>query len=140
SLFFFSQRYATPGALHSFPTRRSSDLQVRPPEHGTQKGVGCAPAPATLLIHLEIGAAEIAAAVEHLHRRDAAFGGGFAEGVDDLPAHARILDAHFAAGAVAVHRAVLVILERAEDRQHLVPAPAAVAELRPVVPVLLLAA
>src|SRR5207302_6997182 len=83
SLFFFSQRYATPGALHSFPTRRSSDLQVRPPEHGTQKGVGCAPAPATLLIHLEIGAAEIAAAVEHLHRRDAAFGGGFAEGVDD---------------------------------------------------------
>ena len=41
---------------------------------------------------------------------------------------------------VAIHRAVLVVLQPLEHRQHLVPGPVLVAERRPVVVVLLLAA
>src|SRR5688572_16002033 len=102
--------------------------QVRPMHDRPQESVGRAPAPAALLVHLEVGAAEVVAAVEYLDRRDAALGRGLAPGVDDVPAHARILDAHLAAGAVAVDRAMLVVLQGAKDRQDLIPRPAAVAE------------
>src|SRR5712692_5085063 len=109
-------------------------------QHRAQERIGRAPAPAAALVHLEIGAPEVVAVVEYLDLGDAALGGGFAPGVDDLPAHARVLDAHFAAGAVSVGRTALVIFEGFENRQHIVPRPAAVAERRPMVPVLLLAA
>src|SRR5712692_11339761 len=103
-------------------------------QHRAQERIGRAPAPAAALVHLEIGAAEVVAVVEYLDLGDAALGGGFAPGVDDLPAHTRVLDAHFAAGAIPIGRTALIILKRFENRQHLVPGPAAVAERRPVVP------
>jgi hypothetical protein len=83
--------------------------------------VGRAPAPAAALVHLEVGAAEVVAAVENLDRRDAAFGGGFPPGVDDVPAHPRVLDAQLAACAVAVDRPVLVILERKKQGKNVLP-------------------
>src|SRR5213078_2176381 len=112
--------------------------EVRPMPYRPQEGVGRAPAPAALLVHLEVGAAEVVAVVEHFHRRDAAFGGSGSPGVDDVPAHARILDAHLAARAITVGWTAFVVLERPKNRQDVVPRPAAVAERGPVVPVLLL--
>ncbi len=114
--------------------------QIRPVRHRAQEGVGRAPAPAALLVHLEVGAAEVVAAVEHLDRRDAALGRRRAPGVDDLPAYARVLDAHLAAGAVAVDRAVLIVFQGKKQGQDFVPRPSPVAERGPVVPVLFLAA
>src|SRR6185503_17502791 len=102
-----------------------------------EEGASRAPAPAALLVHLEVGAAEVVAAVEGVNLRDAALGGGVAPGVDDVPAHARVLDADFAALAVEI---VGTVLQRFEYVQHVAPGPAPVAERRPVVPVLLLAA
>src|SRR3954464_8808622 len=110
--------------------------EVRPMHHGTQESVGGAPAPAALLVHLEVGAAEVVAAVEGADRRDAAFRRRVAPGVDDFPAHTRVLDAHFAASAVAIGGAAFVIFEGFEYWKNVVPRPAAVAERGPVVPVL----
>src|SRR5256714_5508571 len=92
----------------------SQNRQIGTMQNGAEKSVGGAPAPAALLVHLEVGAAEVAAAVEARDLRDAAFGRGLAPGVDDVPAHARVLDPHLAAGAVAVDRAALVVLQRFE--------------------------
>ena len=150
ALRFCVQRLSFPGKLDAerLPVRRAHPGNQRPGQHAEilalqrrpQEGVARAPAPAAALVHLEIGAAEIVAAVEHFHRRDAALGGRLAPGIDDIPAHARVLDAHLAARAVALRSAALVVLQRPEDRQHVVPRPAAVAERGPVVPVLPLAA
>src|SRR5258708_39819815 len=105
-----------------------------------QESVGCAPAPAALLVHLEVGAAEVVAAVEGLDRGDAACGGGFAPGVDDVPAYPRVLHPHLAAGAVTVGCAPFVIFKGLEYRENFIPGPPAIAEGGPVVPVLPLAA
>src|SRR5262249_49233682 len=113
------------------------DLQVRPVQHGAQESARRAPAPAALLVHLEIGAAEVVAAVEGGNAGNAALGGGLAPGVDDVPAHARVLDPDLAALTVEV---LGTVLERLEDVQDVVPRPTAVTERGPVVPVLLLAA
>src|SRR5687767_3534727 len=107
--------------------RAGHDGEIRAMDDRAQEGVGRAPAPAALLVHLEVGAAEVVAAVEDLDRRDAAFGRRLAPGIDDVPAHPRVLHPYLAVRAVAVHRAVLVVLEGFEYRQHLVPRPAAVA-------------
>ena len=53
-----------------------------------QEGAGRAPAPAALLVHLEVGAAEVVALVEHLDLRDAAFGSGL--GRSDLVVSTKI--------------------------------------------------
>src|SRR5689334_22446002 len=116
------------------------DAEVRPVRHRAEEGVGRAPAPAALLVHLEVRAAEVVAAVEAVDLGNAALGGGLAPGVDDVPAHARILDPHLAARAVDAVGAALVVFQGAEYRHDVVPGPAPVAERRPVVPVLLLAA
>src|SRR3990170_2474214 len=110
-------------------------MQYRP-----QEGARRAPAPAAALVHLEVGAAEVVAVVEHLDLRDAALRGGLAPGVDDLPVHARVLDAHLAPRAVAVGRPTFIIFQKSEYRQYFIPGPAAVAEGSPVVPVLFLPA
>src|SRR5687767_12016830 len=108
--------------------------------HRAQERAGRAPAPAALLVHLEIGAAEVVAAVEHLDRRDTALGRGRAPGVDDFPAHARVFDADLAAGAISVDGPTFVILQRCKYWEYVFPGPSPVAERCPVVPVVLLAA
>src|SRR5262245_57226908 len=106
--------------------RVGEHLEVRTMQYRTQKGAGGAPAAAALLVHLEVGAAEVVAVVEHLDLRDAALGGRLAPGVDDVPAHARVLDAHLAAGAVAVDRPVLIVFQKPEKRQDVLPRPSLV--------------
>src|SRR3989440_7903422 len=126
---------AAPTQAYARGMRVGQHGEIAAVEHGPQEGVGGAPAPAALLVHLEVGAAEVVAVVEHLDGGNAALRGGLAPGIEDLPAHARILDTHFAAATVAIGRAMLVVFERLEDGQHVVPAPAAQPERRPVVPV-----
>src|SRR5712692_6655134 len=96
-------------------------------QHRAQERISRAPAPAAALVHLEIGAAEVVAVVEYPDLGDATLGRGFAPGVDDLPAHARVLDAHLAAGAIPIGRTALIIFKGFENRQNIVPRPAAVA-------------
>ena len=114
------------------------DGQVRPVHDGAQKRLGAAPAPAAALVHLEVGVAEVVAPVELGDLRNPALLGGVPPRVEDLPAHPPLLDPHLSADAVALVGAVLVVLRALEHRQHVVPAPAAVAERRPVVVVALL--
>src|SRR3546814_9885624 len=63
--------------------------------------LGARPAQAAPLVHLEIAAALVVAAVEVLGRRDAALGRRCAKGIEDLPRQALRLDAPLAAAAVA---------------------------------------
>ena len=114
--------------------------QVRPLPDRAQERLDAAPAPAAALVHLEVGVAEVVAPVELGDLRNPALLGGVPPGVEDLPAHAPLFDPHLAAGPVAFVGAVLVVLRALEHRQHVVPAPAAVAERRPVVVVALLPA
>ena len=107
--------------------------QVRPVHDRPQVRLGAAPAPAAALVHLEVGVAEVVAPVELGDLGNAALLGRVAPRVEDLPAHPALLDPHLAADPVALVGAVLVVLRPHEHRQHVVPAPAAVAERRPVV-------
>ena len=77
---------------------------------GPQEGLGGAPAHAAPLVHLEVGVAEVVAAVELADLGDAAFLGRVAPGIEDLPVHAPLLHAQLAAGAVQLVGAVLVVL------------------------------
>ena len=105
-----------------------------------QERLGRGPADAAPLGHLEIAAALVVAAVEIVGLRDAALLGGVAERVEDLPRHPRRLDPPFAAGAVELVRTLPVVLRPLEQRQHVVPGPAGIAELAPVIVVRRLAA
>ncbi len=121
----------------SISTRSTSapvrTLEVRAAERRAQERLRRAPAPAAALVHLEVGVAEIVAAIELGDLRDPALLGGIAPRVEDLPAHAPFLDAQLAARAVKLVGAVLVVLGALEHRQHVVPRPAAQPERRPVV-------
>ena len=107
--------------------------QVRPAAGGTQERLGGGPADAAPLGHLEVAAALVVAPVEVVGLGDAALLGRVAKGVEDLPRHPRRLDPPLAAGAVELARTLPVILRPLEQRQHVVPAPAPVAELPPVI-------
>ena len=123
-----------------FDEGAGTDRQVRPLQHRPKERLGCAPAHAAPLIHLKIGVAEIVAAIELRDLRDAALLGGLAPGVENLPAHAPLLDAQLAAAAMELIGAVLIVFGALEHRQHVVPRPAAQALRGPVVVVGLLSA
>ena len=91
---------------HALHVRMGHHREVRALHHGPQQRLGGAPAHAALLVHVEIGVAEIVAAVEFLDLRDAAFGRGVAPRVEDLPVHAPLLHAQLAAAAVELVCAV----------------------------------
>ena len=56
-----------------------------------------------------------------------------AERIQDVPAHARGLDAQFAADGVRLAGPKKMVLVAAEERQHVVGAPAGEPELAPVI-------
>src|SRR4029077_6621318 len=116
-------------ALH---VRVRDDFEVAPAQNRPQKGARSAPAHPAALVDLEVRVAEIVAAIELLDLRDAALRRGLTPSVQDLPAHAPLLDAHFSASAVQRIATVCVVLGAFEIRQHLVPGPALVAQFRPV--------
>ncbi len=115
-------------------------LQVATVQGRAQEGLGGAPAHAATLVHLEVGVAEVVAAVELRDLGDAAFRGRVAPGVQDLPVHPPFLHAQLPAGSVERVRSVDVILGALEVGQDLVPGPAAIAERGPVIVVALLTA
>src|SRR6185369_8692714 len=99
-----------------------------------QERFGGVPAPAVLLVDLEIADPFVVAAVEVLGVRDARLLRGLAERVQDVPAQPLTLDPPLAAGAVRRVGALVVVLVLLERGQALRPAPARIAgELRPAV-------
>ena len=116
------------------------DGQVRPTHDRAQEGFRCVPAHAALLVDVEVAAALVVAAVEVVGPGDADLGRGRPEGLEDLPAQAHVLDPPLAARAVGLVGALVEVLGAGEGGQHVVPAPAGVAELAPVVVVARLAA
>ena len=124
--------------------RAGEQRQVRSPQRTPQEGLGGIPAHAGFLVHVEIAAAEVAAAVEVVVRRNALLGRRGAKRIEDLPAHAGLLDAPFVAGAVQFVGAAVVVLVPLEQRQHVIPAPARIGAeavaIAPAVVVLALAA
>src|SRR5262245_64953830 len=67
---------------------------------GTQKGLGGVPAHPVFLVYVEVATALVVAAIEVVDLGNAGFGGGGAEGVEDLPADTRQLHAPLAAAGV----------------------------------------
>src|SRR5262249_43825157 len=106
---------------HALDERMRSDREIRPRQHGSQERFRSVPAYAAPLIHLKVGAAEIVAAIELADLRDPALRGRLAPGVEDLPAHAPLLGAQLASGAMELVGAVLIVLGALEHRQHVVP-------------------
>ena len=107
--------------------------QVRPAEHRLEKAARRRPAPPALLVDMEDARALVVAGVEIGDRLDAGLAGGVAERVEDVPAHARRLDAPFAADRMRIAGPEEMILVPPEERQHVVPAPAGEPELAPVI-------
>ena len=102
-------------------------------ERRLEKAARRRPAPAELLVDVVGRRALVVAGVEIVDALDAGLLGRRAERVEQIPAHARMLDPPFAAGRVMLARAEEMMLVLLVDRQHVVPAPALEAELAPVV-------
>ncbi len=106
-----------------------------------QEGLGRVPAPAVLLVDLEVAHTFVAAAVEIAAVRNAGLLCCEREGIEDVPAQPLFFDAPFAAGAVHLVGTEVVVLVLLERRQHVLPAPPIVAgERGPLVVVARLAA
>ena len=102
-------------------------------DRGPQVGAGGAPALLVLLRDLVVADALLGGAVEVRDPLVAGLLGGLHEGFADLGRIGLVGDVQRAAGAVEVVAAALVVLGLLEVRQHVVVAPALVAELAPVV-------
>ena len=87
---------------HARHRRPGADEEVRPGLDRLQEGFGGMPADAAALVHMEIAAAFVVAAVEIVGLGDARLRRGFTEGVEDRPSDARRLDPPLAAGTVEV--------------------------------------
>src|SRR6185437_7466483 len=91
------------------------------------------PAAAALLVDVEIADALIVAGIEIRNAPDAHLFGGVADGIENVPGQPRRLDPPAAASAVMFARPKKMIFQSAEQRQHVVIAPAREAELAPVI-------
>src|SRR5580704_1736657 len=108
-------------------------VQRTPAAHRLEEGAGRRPAPAALLVDVEGADAFVVAAVEVGNGFDAGLFGGSAEGIEQIPAHPRRRDVPFAADRMRLARAEEMIFVALEIRQYVIPAPAAQAELPPVI-------
>src|SRR5882672_214800 len=125
---------------HALGLGAQDDSQIGPSARRAQEGLGRVDAHAAPLVDLKIADAQIVAAVEIADAGNADGHGGVAHGVEDRPMQALFLDAPLAAAAVTVVGAVHEVLVLLEIGQHIVPAPAGIAELAPVIVVAGLAA
>ena len=107
--------------------------QVGTPQGRLQEGRGRGPAQALLLVDLEIADTFVIAAVEIGAGGDALLDRRGTEQVEHLPAEPHPLDTQLAVPTVMRTRLALAPFAAQEMRQHVVPAPARVAELAPVV-------
>jgi hypothetical protein len=137
-------RCAQPGVraleLHALHLRARDHVQVRSCDSRSQERGSSAPAPAASLVHLEIGVAKIIAPIELGNLRNAALRRGLAPGIENLPVDPALLDPQLATLAMKLIGPVLIVLGAPEHGQDVIPAPAAIAELCPVVVVLALTA
>ena len=99
------------------------DAQVRAAEDRLEEAARRAPAPAAPLVDLEIGGAFVVAAVEVVDLGDADLGRRVAHRVEDRPGDARPLDPPFAARAVQLVGAAVMVLVALEDRAARRPSP-----------------
>ena len=118
---------------HAFDEAFGHDRQIGPVEGGGEKAARRAPAAAAPLVDVEIAAAFIAAGVEIGAGGNAGAGRGFDEGIEHLPAQARLLDAPLAPCPMQRAGAAPIVLVLLEEGQHIVPAPAFQAGIAPAV-------
>ena len=109
------------------------DAQVRAVHHRLEKAARRRPAAAHALVDVEICRAFIVAAIEVVDLLDAILRRGLAERVEQIPAQPRCFDTPLPADAMMFARTEEMIGLLAEQRQHIVPAPAGEAELAPVI-------
>ena len=107
--------------------------QIGAVQHRLEKAARGRPAPAALLVDVEIADAFIVAGVEIRNPPDAHFLGGIADRIENVPGQPRRFDPPAAAGAMMFALAEEMILQPPEQRQHVVIAPAGEAELAPVI-------
>ena len=133
-------------ALHEAHADRTAVLDHQPvdqhvlfkPQIGTlqcglEKTPRRRPAPAALLVDVEIADAFIVAGVEIRNLANSHFLRGVADRVEDGPGQSRRLDPPAAAGAVVLALAEKMILQPPERRQHVVITPTRKSELTPVI-------
>jgi len=120
--------------------RLGLDAQVGAVARRREVGLGGAAAQAAVRGELVVARAFLHRAVEVLGARHAGLPGAFDEGLDQLVPRADVRHLERPVAAVELARAALVALGTHEVGQHLVVAPARVAERGPVVVVLALAA
>src|SRR5690606_37066283 len=103
-----------PVEQQALDVRTRGHAQVGPLAHRAQEGARSVPAPARLLVDFEVADAEVIAPVEVLHTRDAGFGCRLREGLQDVPTQPLRFDAPFAACAMHVVGAAVVVLASLE--------------------------
>src|ERR1700730_1649081 len=124
----------TPAVEHdAFGQAAGFEPQIGAFERRLEEGTRRRPAPAALLVDVEGADAFVVAAVEVGNGFDAGLFGGGAKGIEQVPAHPRRRHVPLAADRVRLAFAEEMIFVALEIRQHVVPAPAAQAELAPVI-------
>src|SRR5262249_40082875 len=119
--------------IDTFHQATGLEPQVSPLEHRLEETARSGPAPPEFLVDLEVARAFVVAGVEVVDRLDAGFRGRLAKLLQQLPAHARRLDAPLAAGRVMRTVSQEMVLVLLEDRQHVVPAPTGQSKLAPMI-------
>ena len=107
--------------------------QVRPLEHRLEERSRGRPAPAALLVHMKGADAFVVAGVEVRNGFDVRLFGRGAEGIEQIPAHARLLHRQFTSDSVQIAFAKEMIFVLFEVGQHVVPAPAGQSKLSPMI-------
>ena len=125
---------------HAGHERHRDQRQVRARQRGVEVGHRGRAAHAVALRHLVAADAVLLAGVEVLDLAEPGRRGGVDEGVRERVHGVRVRDGQRPAGAVELRRAALVVLGALEVGQHVVPAPARVAEVAPLVVVAAVAA
>ena len=119
--------------------RFSQHCQIGARHDRTQERAGATAAGTATLIHLKIGIAEVVSTIELVDLRYAAGLSSISPGIKNFEINPTFLDRKLSTNAMKLITTVLVVFRLFEDRQYIIPGPAAVAELRPVVVVAFLA-
>ena len=115
-------------------------VRLAPPEDRPQEALRRAPPDAAPLVDLEIAGPLVVAGVEIRRAGNAEFLCGILEGVEHRPGQPLALHPPLAACPVQRRGAGVVVFRLPEEGQHVVPAPAAIPQLPPMVVVGSLAA
>ena len=118
---------------HALDQTAGLQPQIGAMQRRLEEGARRRPAPAALLVDVKGAAPFVVAGVEVHDRFDVGLLGRPAERIEQIPSHARRLDAQLAADAMRGALAEEVIFVPLEIGQHVVPAPAGKPELAPMI-------